>query len=779
MFEKASLTVLNNYFETLTKRGNNIVYFYKINIYNENIKMFLVKYMKSITQNGVFIKDDILNPTQNDLAYYTSVLGNDDIVLEIFFINNHLKSWLKNQTDSQREIMANAMLKVLLMIKNNGKPDSVIKNTYIKYMCWLHKDFVDVIKNFGGENIPKILYTGKISKYELFFLYFLNCSGCDVLIVNYDEEIYEKADPKNMFALSYNQEIGNIFPDDFSFEILKKEIANGEKLYNLKNFNAPINPATNTWLTSSEELFQEFLKNDNERNVKNGFFNNAFVQINGVFNKSTYSNELFTFYSKNKEIHSKFIIIENCIDKPNNAEISKIEVKDHNNKYELLLNLAEHLNYKGNFNLEKALKKSFFETILIEDEKHNLTLSKLKNKAMYLICLFIRYRENLFFTSNMNVSTLIYLGVCSSENENLFFNFMSKLPVDILIFNPENKPSNFLKSKTLFVKNYTDTLIVDKFPTEISHVQVGTVAFHAERDLDDMMYNNSGITRDYQYKKANAITLKSTFEEISILWNEPLNIRPNFSITDDAVNMPVFFAKVSGVKEGTIKQYWSYIKSLLTEDGIFIKAPYYIIPNSVMLTREIDNTNKFIDFVEKGAEFLGIKKQTQQAQIEQKFISNGKLLINEIKNNPSLYNYTYLPQDKQDYILEKIQLLIDFEYIKDTKKHEAIILKTLLSLNNTLVRIIQKFDYAKKNPKFIYVNTKEKLISLEDAILMCFLNLIGFDIIFFVPTGYQIIEPYLNKNIINEYQIGSYKYDLVPPDLKWQPSLKEILFKRR
>ena len=48
----------------------------------------------------------------------------------------------------------------------------------------------------------------------------------------------------------------------------------------------------------------------------------------------------------------------------------------------------------------------------------------------------------------------------------------------------------------------------------------------------------------------------------------------------------------------------------------------------------------------------------------------------------------------------------------------------------------------KKNPKLIYINTGETMISLQDSILVTFLNLAGFDILFFVPTGYQSVENY-------------------------------------
>ena len=46
------------------------------------------------------------------------------------------------------------------------------------------------------------------------------------------------------------------------------------------------------------------------------------------------------------------------------------------------------------------------------------------------------------------------------------------------------------------------------------------------------------------------------------------------------------------------------------------------------------------------------------------------------------------------------------------------------------------------------------MISLQDSILVTFLNLAGFDILFFVPTGYQSVENYFAEKLMEEHQIG-------------------------
>ena len=95
---------------------------------------------------------------------------------------------------------------------------------------------------------------------------------------------------------------------------------------------------------------------------------------------------------------------------------------------------------------------------------------------------------------------------------------------------------------------------------------------------------------------------------------------------------------------------------------------------------------------------------------------------------------------------------------------EYTILSTVLNMKPDLLRKIQKFDFTKKNPKIVHINTTETMTSLEDAILMAFLNLIGFDIVLFVPTGYQSIEKYFQNTLLEDYQIGEYIYDLNVPN---------------
>jgi hypothetical protein len=284
-------------------------------------------------------------------------------------------------------------------------------------------------------------------------------------------------------------------------------------------------------------------------------------------------------------------------------------------------------------------------------------------------------------------------------------------------------------------------MVLREFPEQNAQLHIGTAAYHAERDLDDIMYNDSGIFRNQQFNKANTIKLQTMDREIKILWDNDLKFRPNFSTIDGVVNMPVIFSKMSGVKDNNIDEYWISIKQLMTPETIVIDKAHFIKSNSPN----------------------PIKMYATE------FFKNGKLQRNRIKNH-QCYQYGFLREEMQEHILDKLEMLIEQRLIKGTFENgtEYTIISVALNLPKDVTRLIQKFDFTKKNPKLLYINVTESLISLEDSIYVAFLNLLGFDIVFFVPTGYNT-ESYFNRKLMEEHQLGEYVYDLRIPDWNTVP----------
>ena len=382
--------------------------------------------------------------------------------------------------------------------------------------------------------------------------------------------------------------------------------------------------------------------------------------------------------------------------------------------------------------------KAFVDLVLDGGGQPGNTLPKMTNQAVYLLCWLRRYQKELFAGWKLpEVSVFILFGRCATDPEARFLRLLARLPVDVLLIQPSLNEGGCLRDENLLELRRENSLAVKEFPSENTQARVSTAAYQAERDLDDLMYQDSGLYRNQQYAKAETVILRTMYEEIGLLWDQELKYRPTFQTANGVVTIPVLLEKVCGVKDGQTAQYWQEIKKLITPDTLVVSGLPWLKP----------------------LEGNPIKPYATQ------FLHNGKLLKSKIKGHKA-YPYGILRGEMQDYLLDKLQLLLDRRLIAGTYQNgtEYTAVAVALNLKKELLRLIQKFDFTRKNPKLIVINTAEEVLSLEDSIQFAFLNLVGFDILFFVPTGYQCIERYFTQPFANEQQIGEYLYDLAPPD---------------
>lgn len=735
MLEHIKIQNLDDFFIDLDKRSSRGVFFYKINGYNEEIYRFIKKYYNAAKMAGVIIEGKIPNPDKDNLEYYNEIMGTK-FQLSVEFIAASLKKWLPRMSAYQNNVVSSAIYETLTVLGRNGKNENMLKNTYIKFMCWLYYKFERILSQLGNNKIPKILYEGIASNYELLLLNVLSGAGCDIVLLQYQTGSNTSVNINTVLPDELTRpDMGN-FPEYFSLKWLRDKIQNEIDIERLYGQKPSVLNCTNAWIDGKG--LDDFKIATQARGNDPMLFYNCYIRINGAQDKLSYMNELYQFQLGLKNSKRRVVIIDAPLKNPSTDEISQIKRQNYTTKNQMIMDLSGNIKYTANAELQKIMVKSFVDVIIEESGHEGITLNRLANRAVYLLCWLKRYQGELFANWKMpDISCFIYMGGCKNSNEALFIKFLARLPVDVLILNPNLNTKCCLDDTLLYEINYTDTLTVDKYPRENTEIHMGTAAYHAERELDTVMYQDFGIYRNKQYSKAVSVTLRTMYEEIEILWNQELKYRPNFSIVDDIVNLPVICAKVCGVKNSDLRQYWAGIKQLLSKDAFLIdKVPYLITgePNP-------------------------IKSYATE------FFKNGKVQKNRIKAH-KLYQYGVLRNDVQEHILDKLQLLIDQKVIKGTFVNgtEYTVVSTVLNIKKEILRMIQKFDFTKTNPKIIYINTTEKEISLEDSILMAFLNLVGFDVLFFVPTGYQTIEKYFNKEIAEEHQIGDYMYDLRVPD---------------
>ncbi len=756
MFKHQKIHQLDDYFVELSNRENKGVYFYRINVYTQEIGDFIKRYYEAARLAGVIIEGKIPNPDEKNLSYYSEIMGMN-FYMNMEFISVSLKKWLPRMNDYQRNNVAVSIYNTLGDLQKAGKNENMLKNAYIKFMCWLYYKFERIVNLLGQEKVPKILYEGSISNYELLLISVLCHAGCDIVLLQYQgDAAYLKLDANSSFSYEFKIDNATPFPSDFNLKWIRQQIQNDFANARLYGEKPKYVNCTNAWITG--EILEDIKQNVTVRGKNDAFFYNCFCIMNGVKDKITYMNELYQLQLELKNNKRRIVIVDDAIPAPSNEEIASIRRRTYTKLDQMLSDLVVNIQYSFNIELQRLMIKAFLDVLLEEAKKPQMNINKMTNKAVYMLCWLKRYQAELFSSWKMpQISCFILMGGCKSETEALFLKMLARLPIDVLILNPNLNIKSTIYDKLLYEVNYETSMNVTKFPKENADIKLGTVAYHAERELDTIMYQDSGLYRNQQYQKANTVNLQTMYEEIKILWNEELKYRPNFLITDDIVNLPVICAKVSGVKNSDITSYWISVKELMTQDT-------YVIQN--------------VPFIESTA-YNPLKEHTTE------FFKNGKLQKNKIKNHAD-YQYRFLREEMQEHMLDKLQILINQALIKGTFQNgtEYTVVATALNLPKDILRLIQKFDFTKKNPKIIYINTGEKASSLEDSILIAFLNLIGFDILSFVPTGYQNIENYFNKELMEEHQIGDYIYDMQVPNfatlsLNTRPkSWRDIIFKR-
>ena len=738
MFQLGRIEKLHDYFSACSRRREQAVFFYRVAGYSGEVAAFLTQYDQAARTNGVVIEGRIPNPDPKQLDYLAEMMGSD-FQLDAGFLTQKLTRWLPRLTGTQREAVVTAMTATLQDLQAHGKNENMLRNAYIKYMCWLYYKFERILGRLGGDELPKILYDGTVSSYELQLLVILARAGADIVLLERAGDAgYLRCDPTSQYARLYQAPGLTPFPADFSLRQLReqgRQQAERQKLYGAP---AGIAPCTNAWMKAPD--VKEILTAVRARGDDPKLFYNAFVVQYGVEDKLLFPSDMVAFYQQLKREGRKVCLENGRLPPPTPEEIAAVRRRNHQTAEQLAADLAANLQYPNNQQLQTLMRQAFLDVVLEEDKTVGGNLNRLLNKAVYLVAWMKRYQKDLFQNWQApEVGVFLLFGACSGDNEALFLRLLAKLPVDVLVLLPDLNAPCVLKDPALLDLHKEHSLPMTDFPVEPSQMRVRTAAYQAEREMDSILYQNTGLYRARQHQKAEAVTLQTMYEEIGLLWDQELKYRPGFAAEGDTVTVPVLLEKICGIKDGPILPYWLDIKKLVTpETTLVTKLPW-----------------------QTGLEANPMKPYATQ------FLRQGRLQREKIKQHKD-YPYGILRPEIQDYLLDKLQVLLDEKLIAGTYQNgtEYTIVSTILGLPKDLLRRIQNFDFTKKNPKLIIISTTEETLSLEDSILVAFLNLVGFDILFFVPTGYQSIEKYFQKPFANEHQLGPYRYDLQVPDFR-------------
>lgn len=746
MYNIVNTALLDNILLDYSKRVNKGAYLIRTFSYGKYIDLFLKKVVSNRNKYNIIFIDKLNNPDEKQLDYYESVLGLEYSHTKEFY-KKAFDKWLVHLSSSQKNILIESLEETFNMLLKSGETESILEDIFVKFMCWFYYRLESILSHLGNDSLPKIIYTGNISNHELLLMHLLAESGCDIFLLIQDEETYKKADKDNTLSFIYEDKNKLPYPDNFSADyILTKLISKISTEYVsdiLTTDNIP-NIVTNGWLyetvessknlaSTPSEILNSFLKPENERGSGNNVIYNLFIRIKGIWDKGTYIKDLFAWYKRLSKT-GRILIDINKIDVPSMEETQSIPRFNISSKEDIISGIYQVIKKTSIPKIDHIVYKSFHD-VIIHDNEYNLDI--LNNKAIHIAVWFNRFADKLYadYKDDNDMPIFVYFGGAKSSFESIFLKFLSRILCDVLILCPSKKDTCMLDSSNLFSLSYDEYADIKELPKTPDDAVVGTVAYHAEQEIAETLYNNTGLYKNMQYKHADALKLHTMLEEINILWHESGTFRPGFETVDNTVLLPVIAAKVNGIKNDSKKQYYENIRKKLGDDTFLIKSVPFI---------ENARTN----------------------YKPERYIRNGKLLVNEIiasNRNP----YKILRQDIQAHIFSKIQLFLDSKIIKDEYKNiEYKTLNVLLNIDRDIIRLIQKFDFTKYIPKIVVLAFNERACTLEDAILFAFLHFVGFDIIIYAPTGYQIIEGYYKEPLFVDYQAGEYRYDLEADDVE-------------
>ena len=754
MFARRRAAHLSEHFLPLLARGGSFVHFTRVCVWSEETADFIARFYAESRAFGAAVDGRLPNPSGENLSYFNEILGADYKTDEDFLFDS-LCRWLPRMNPTSRRDLAKSLFDVLSSLEKSGKPPAAVKNAYVKFMCWLYYRFSRVAENLGGENLPKIFLCGEISAHELMFVSALVCAGADALLVlPRGEKSYFSLDPASALSDSFDSDSKSTFPENFSVSILNDELLKKTQIERAAGGKSEWQPCTNAWADGSG--FGDILKKSAERKIpahlKGRFFANCYCRIDGADDRTVYETSLVSFKREILAQGRSVAVASRAIPAASVEEIAQIKRGRTDTAIHLACDLCASLPKIADAETNILLRSEFLKSVLRLSDS-GISGGKLTSRAVSIACLLRRYIPHLFSNFRIEKSELplfICFGAKISGAQADFVSLLSKLPCDVLVLNPQCLQNPFDDSN-LFAVSGKEAVQIEQFPESSGIVRAGTAAYQAERDLDAILYSGTGIFREMQHSRLEAVRLMTTIDEIKILWNEESRFRPNFAENGDAVNVPVIFAKISGVKNGNIGEYWREVGKLCVGEKTFV------VKNAPLV---------------KSGDFNPMKEFAVD------FFRGGVLRKERVLSHKS-FPYSLLRKEIQELILEKLSILLEKRLVRGIGENggEYTAIATILNMPKEIVHLFQSFDFAAKNPKFVYINSLEREISFEDAVLAEFLNLAGFDVVFFVPTGFRSVERYFQNGQIPEIIAGEFVNPISVPD-EFPASEKKSFFSK-
>ena len=689
-------------------------------------QLFVDKFIEECRPEYIFKGSGIDKPTYEEILKYQEIV-NYPFKRDRDSILRDTEAWLRGELENTKEI-AEIITTILNECYSLGLSETIIKNVYIRILIGIKSKFLEVIKEKGH-----ILYLRTPDKYEFLILTVLEELGVNILIM----DLGNKKEIEYLCSNKFEVQQGNI-KEELNYNKIEikekglKTVSNlVNKWYNFNNCKTP-------------QEYLDVLNTQIQNRQEESKWKSFNLEIVGVpSDEDNYPILVNSVVQKSKALGRKYVILENGIDNPTFEENEKFNL-NYNQK---TIKIADILKSYPIFS------KSSIQ-VEIDDYIEQLTVkrqfsveSQKENYIKVLYIWLIRYLNIFFLERKLEKMPLMVIWGKLNQREEEFIGLLSLFPIDIIHFSPNIKDTyKDLSTVEIFRIRFgesSDRFI--EFPKNIAINKVATVAYNAERDLDTILYTGTeGLYRPNQFKNISPVVLKTTYDEIEILWAQQAKFRPSFETIGNLVNVGTIFAKINGIRDNNKEEYLDKIKRMITPETIlYQKLPFMTeLPDA--------NMSSFV----------------RQA------IFNRKVDFEKIKKS-HYYKYGVYSEETQELIINKVELLLKLDWCNgDVKNLMYKIIETIFTLPLNIVQLIHSYDFTTEIPKMILFSGDTGVCSLEDCIVIMFLKLVGFDILVLAPTGYRLIEQYIKPNLFNDINIGEYDFSLKDVDITSRREVK-------
>lgn len=700
---------------------------------------FLIDRYVGVQKSGLFFKEKLPAPNTDEIAkaaQYTAASfenAND--------IKKALEMWLHAENipadgAAISEVMADA-------VTNCGVNK---KNTYFVMLCWLMK--------YLGKRPGAVLFVGSATLRELYLLYMLSAAGVKVTLVSYGLDTdFDKLPYKSKIYVKDGKQRA---PIQIDFE--KIDLSKEARLSEMRAAANNVSGLVKRMDTSAAGIFEDMIKDRKSRVIQSGgvYSEDGDIPVYcaalvGYEDETIYTNMLVKFKESFAGLKKQLIFIEKTLENPNAEEVKALGSVPRTSTSDMIDALAMGIDLKGDKTRTALAQKALRELLNELNTGNQTVVMNYGNK--FVTWLYRCTQARKYSVQYEDTPVVLYYGDIS-QSEMYFLSFMTQCGFDVVYISPNKKNLQTVVDKNINGLMQIFELLQSKesgtYPTKAIKTKVATVAYNAERDLDTMLYGgDTGIYRSFQFPNSQSVTLKTTFEEIAILWKQEARFRTGFTTAGNLVSVPNIFAKISGVEDSNMNAYWDDVRSKLT-------------PETILIVKEANPT-------ENASADLSVYRQ---------FYRNGEIDTEKLKGS-TLNKYSYLPDRIQDMLFYKLQETISSNFIKlQGDDLMCSVLHFGMNLGKDFLQLVQRFDFTRTIPKLIYIDAVEDTFTLSECIQTVMCNLIGFDVLIYTPTGYKNIETFVSGDAFEEHIMNQFVYQTEVPKFKMPSAKKGGLFGR-